>query len=120
MGRKIRGKYDGPKINDYDKFYNDLWKKYVPQPVTVKQDNIYDYYDVLEELGSGAFGVVHRCVEKATGRVFVAKFIHTPYPLDKATVKNEINVMNNLHHPKLLQLHDAFEDKNEMILVLEL
>ncbi|KAK3103159.1 hypothetical protein FSP39_016894 [Pinctada imbricata] len=72
-----------------------------------------------EELGSGAFGVVHRCVEKATGRVFVAKFINTPYPLDKATVKNEINVMNNLHHPKLLQLHDAFEDRNEMILVLE-
>lgn len=69
---------------------------------------------------SGAFGVVHRCVEKATGRVFVAKFINTPYPLDKATVKNEINIMNQLHHPKLLQLKDAFEDRHEMILVLEL
>ncbi|XP_021346443.1 twitchin-like isoform X8 [Mizuhopecten yessoensis] len=117
FGRKIRGK--GPKISDYDKFYEDLWKKYVPQPVTVKQDNIYDYYDILEELGSGAFGVVHRCVEKKTGRVFVAKFINTPYPLDKATVRNEINVMNQTHHPKLLTLHDAFEDKYEMILVLE-
>nr|XP_034332878.1 twitchin isoform X27 [Crassostrea gigas] len=118
-GRKVRGTYDGPKINDYDKFYEDLWKKYVPQPVQVRTDNIYDYYDILEELGSGAFGVVHRCVEKATGRVFVAKFINTPYPLDKATVKNEINIMNQLHHPKLLQLKDAFEDRHEMILVLE-
>ncbi|XP_069132543.1 twitchin-like isoform X11 [Argopecten irradians] len=117
FGRKIRGK--GPKIADYDRFYEDLWKKYVPQPVTVKQDNIYDYYDILEELGSGAFGVVHRCVEKKTGRVFVAKFINTPYPLDKATVRNEINIMNQTHHPKLLTLHDAFEDKYEMILVLE-
>ena len=69
---------------------------------------------------SGAFGVVHRCVEKATGRVFVAKFINAPYPLDKHTVKNEISVMNNLHHPKLLNLKDAFEDKHEMVLILEL
>lgn len=64
--------------------------------------------------------MVHRCKEKATGRIFVAKFINTPYPLDKATVKNEINIMNNLHHPKLLTLHDAFDDKNEMVLILEL
>jgi len=69
---------------------------------------------------SGAFGVVHRCVEKNTGRVFVAKFINTPYNMDKHTVKNEINVMNHLHHPKLLNLKDAFEDKSEMVLILEL
>ncbi|XP_052800015.1 twitchin-like isoform X4 [Mya arenaria] len=119
FGRRQRGKYDGPKIADYDKLYYDLWKKYVPQPVEVKQESVYDYYDILEELGSGAFGVVHRCVEKSTGRVFVAKFINTPYPLDKYTVKNEINMMNNLHHPKLLNLKDAFEDKTEMVLILE-
>ncbi|GFR58132.1 myosin light chain kinase [Elysia marginata] len=97
----------------------DIWKKYHPQPVEVKQGNVYDYYDILEELGSGAFGVVHRCIEKATGRVFVAKFINTPYPLDKYTVKNEISIMNQLHHPKLINLHDAFEDKYEMVLILE-
>uniref|UniRef100_A0A0B7BN15 Uncharacterized protein n=1 Tax=Arion vulgaris TaxID=1028688 RepID=A0A0B7BN15_9EUPU len=119
FGRRIRGKYDGPQINDYDKFYEDIWKKYVPQPVEVKQGSVYDYYDILEELGSGAFGVVHRCIEKATGRVFVAKFINTPYPLDKYTVKNEISIMNQLHHPKLINLHDAFEDKYEMVLILE-
>ncbi|CAG5133824.1 unnamed protein product, partial [Candidula unifasciata] len=118
-GRRIRGKYDGPKILDYDKFYEDIWKKYVPQPVEVKQGSVYDYYDILEELGSGAFGVVHRCIEKATGRVFVAKFINTPYPLDKHTVKNEISIMNQLHHPKLINLHNAFEDKYEMVLILE-
>ncbi|XP_055900297.1 twitchin-like isoform X6 [Biomphalaria glabrata] len=119
FGRRVRGKYDGPKINDYDKFYEDIWKKYVPQPVEIKQGSVYDYYDILEELGSGAFGVVHRCIEKATGRVFVAKFINTPYPLDKYTVKNEISIMNQLHHPKLINLHDAFEDKYEMVLILE-
>ncbi|XP_076471204.1 twitchin-like [Babylonia areolata] len=119
QGRKVRGKYDGPKINDYDKFFENLWKKYVPQPVEIQTGSVYDYYDILEELGSGAFGVVHRCVEKKTGRVFVAKFINTPFPLDKHTVKNEVSIMNHLHHPKLINLHDAFEDKHEMVLILE-
>ncbi|XP_071120619.1 twitchin-like isoform X18 [Mytilus edulis] len=117
FGRKVRG--TGPKVDNYDKYYHDLWKKYVPQPVSVRDANVSDYYEILEELGSGAFGVVHRCVEKATGRVFVAKFINTPYPLDKFAVKNEINVMNQCHHPKLLQLKDAFEDKYEMCLIFE-
>ncbi|CAH1785273.1 unnamed protein product [Owenia fusiformis] len=118
-GRRIRGKYDGPKIDNYDKLYYDLWKKYKPQPVTIKQGSVYDYYDIYEELGTGAFGAVHRCVEKSTGNTFVAKFINTPYPLDKNTVRNEINIMNQLHHPKLLNLHDAFDDKYEMVLILE-
>ena len=68
---------------------------------------------------SGAFGVVHRCKERATGRIFVAKFINTPSAQDRMTVRNEINVMNQLHHPKLIYMKDAFEDKNEMVLILE-
>jgi serine/threonine protein kinase len=119
LGRRIRGKYDGPKIDNYDKFHYDMWKGPKPQPVDIKTGSVYDYYDVYEELGSGAFGVVHRCVEKATGHNFVAKFVNTPLPVDKMTVRNEINVMNQLHHPKLLNLHDAFEDKHEMVLVME-
>ena len=68
---------------------------------------------------SGAFGVVHRAVEKSSGRTFVAKFVNTPQYNDKNVIRNEVNVMNQLHHPKLLNLHDAFEDKHEMVLILE-
>jgi serine/threonine protein kinase len=63
--------------------------------------------------------VVHRCVEKSTGETFVAKFINTPDPIDKQVVRNEVQVMNQLHHPRLLNLHDAFEDSHEMVMVLE-
>lgn len=58
-------------------------------------------------------------MEKDTGKTFVAKFLNTPNTADKNVVRNEINVMNQLHHPKLLNLHDAFEDTHEMALVLE-
>ena len=30
---------------------DDIWKKFVPQPVEIKQGSVYDYYDILEELG---------------------------------------------------------------------
>ena len=75
---------------------------------------------VICSLFSGAFGVVHRCVEKATGKVFVAKFIDTPTAADKQAVRNEVGVMTQLHHQKLITLHDAFEDRKEMCLIMEL
>lgn len=69
---------------------------------------------------SGAFGVVHRCVERSTGNVFAAKFVNTPHPVDKETVRKEINLMGQMRHPKLVHLHDAFEDDDEMVMIYEL
>lgn len=68
----------------------------------------------------GAFGVVHRCVERATGNTFAAKFVNTPHDADKATVRKEIGTMSALRHPKLINLHDAFDDGQEMVMVYEL
>ena len=34
-------------------------------------------------------------------------------------VKNEITVMNQLDHVNLIQLYDAFESQNDIILVME-
>ncbi|CAF3308218.1 unnamed protein product [Rotaria sp. Silwood2] len=98
----------------------DIWDKgRQPQRATLKHGSIYDYYDILEEIGRGAFGVVHRCIEKATGKTYAAKFIPTLTPADKATVRSEIEVMSELNHPKLLHLHDAFEEDVEMAMVTE-
>ncbi|KAF8563036.1 hypothetical protein P879_12005, partial [Paragonimus westermani] len=68
----------------------------------------------------GAFGVVHRCREKATGNFYACKFVNAPTPQDKQTVHNEIEVMKDLNHPKLIRLHEAFEDKDEIAMVMEL
>jgi serine/threonine protein kinase len=40
--------------------------------------------------------------------------------MDKETVRREIETMSNLRHPKLIHLHDAFEDDNEMVMIHEL
>ncbi len=98
----------------------DPWSKGQPLPADYKLGSVYDYYDIFEELGSGAFGVVHRAVEKKTGRSFAAKFIPTPSSAEKATVKKECDTMNQLIHPRLLNLHDIFDEGDEMVLITEL
>ena len=71
------------------------------------------------EIGTGAFGAVHRCVEKSTGRTFAAKFIATPSAAEKSTVRRECDTMNRLIHRRLLNLHDVFDEGDEMCLVTE-
>jgi len=118
QGKRIRGKSEG-KIRNYDQYVIDVFDKFIPQPVDIKTSSVYDKYDILEEIGTGAFGVVHRCRERKSGHIFAAKFIPTNHPLEKSLIKKEIDVMNHLHHPKLVHLHDAFEDDDEMVLIYE-
>ncbi|CAG2114682.1 unnamed protein product, partial [Medioppia subpectinata] len=117
MGRKIRGKPEG-KVTNYDQFVSED-ERLIGQAVDIKTSSVYDLYDILEEIGTGAFGVVHRCREKKSGRIFAAKFIPVSHPLEKSIIRKEIDIMNHLHHIKLIRLHDAFEDDDEMCLIYE-
>ena len=67
----------------------------------------------------GKFGCVYKCTDKLTGRQYAAKFIKAARVSQKTDVKQEISVMNELHHPKLLLLWDAYESRKEIILVTE-
>ncbi|CAK5030398.1 unnamed protein product [Meloidogyne enterolobii] len=94
---------------------------YTPKVNIKKEQSIYDDYEILEEIGTGAFGVVHRCLEKKTGNIFAAKFI----PIlggdkQKEIVREEIGIMSELKHPSLISLHDAFEIDQEIIMIYEL
>ncbi|XP_036866869.2 myosin light chain kinase family member 4 isoform X1 [Manis javanica] len=89
--------------------------------VTAKQAAVNSFYTVSRTgiLGGGRFGQVHKCEEKATGLKLAAKIIKTRSKKDKDEVKNEINIMNQLDHVNLIQLYDAFESKNDVVLVME-
>ena len=66
----------------------------------------------------GRFGNVYKCIEKVNSRPFAAKFIKSRAS-EREETKIEIAIMNQLHHPKLLQLWDAFESKRDMVLITE-
>lgn len=76
-------------------------------------------YDVREELGKGRYGIVKKIVERATSACFAAKFVRTIKAKDREQVREEINIMNALRHPKLLLLAAAYESPRETVLVME-
>lgn len=63
---------------------------------------------------------MHRCVERSTGNTFAVKFVDTNQSMDKEMVKQEIRTMSELRHPKLINLHAAFESYNEIAMIYEL
>lgn len=76
-------------------------------------------YTVQEELGKGRYGVVHLVVEQKTGSRLAAKFVRCRTSKDRQKVHHEIDIMNSLRHPKLLQLQAAFENPRDMVMVME-
>lgn len=94
--------------------------EFEPRLVTVEPGQEFKgRFDVLEELGKGRFGVVHKVVDKITAQKLAAKFIRCRTAKDRDKVQDEIDIMNLLRHPKLLQLAAAFENHKEMIMVME-
>ncbi|KAM6458353.1 LOW QUALITY PROTEIN: myosin light chain kinase family member 4 [Liasis olivaceus] len=89
--------------------------------VSAKRAGINSFYHIFkrEVLGGGRFGQVHKCEEKGTGLKLAAKIIKARNVKEKDEVKNEINVMNQLTHVNLIQLYDAFESKNDIVLIME-
>ncbi|CAI5451947.1 unnamed protein product [Caenorhabditis angaria] len=76
-------------------------------------------YIIHEELGKGAYGTVYRATERATGKTWAAKMVQVRPGVKKENVIHEIAIMNQLHHDKLLNLHEAFDMGNEMVLIEE-
>ncbi|KAF6201384.1 hypothetical protein GE061_005832 [Apolygus lucorum] len=77
-------------------------------------------FERLEELGKGRYGVVHRIWDKTNEKEYAAKAVRCIKQQDKDKVAQELDIMNSLRHPKLLQLVAAYENPRDVTLVLEL
>lgn len=92
--------------------------RYVKTKVNVSPEGEYDI--LSEELGRGTFGTVYLCKERATGMEFAAKFVTCERKEDRRNMEREIDIMSGLHHSRIIQLYDAFDDGKTMCIVLEL
>ncbi|XP_025153244.1 obscurin isoform X6 [Harpegnathos saltator] len=102
--------------NEHEYGYRTYGKK---MDVQSREKPFGDYYDLGDELGRGTQGVTYHAVERNTGRNYASKVMHGRGDL-KPFMYNEMEAMNNLHHRKLLRLHDAFETNDSVTLVTEL
>ncbi|GAB1600033.1 myosin light chain kinase, smooth muscle-like [Argonauta hians] len=90
--------------------------------ITIKTDlwvtDNYEISDVL--LGRGKFGEVKVCTERDSGREFAAKFVSIRGMQSRKEIRNEVDIMKSLRHPRLLQMYDAYERRDKFCLILEL
>ncbi|XP_075215545.1 obscurin isoform X4 [Lycorma delicatula] len=87
--------------------------------VKARTKPIHDKYDLGDELGRGTQGITYHAVERSTGRNYAAKVMHGKGSL-RALMRNELDIMNQLNHRKLIRLQDAYEDPTRFTLVMEL
>ncbi|XP_030076800.1 myosin light chain kinase, smooth muscle isoform X1 [Microcaecilia unicolor] len=82
-------------------------------------EDVSDLYTKLEKLGVGKFGQVYKLEEKATGNIRAGKFYKTRTAKERESARMEVELMNRLHHPKLVQCVVAYQSRTEMVMVLE-
>ncbi|XP_056137590.1 death-associated protein kinase 2 isoform X1 [Lampris incognitus] len=91
-----------------------------------KQQKVEDFYEIGEALGSGQFAIVKRCTEKSTGLEFAAKFIKKRQSrasrrgVRREEIEREVDILQQIQHPNIVTLHDVYENRTDVVLILEL
>mmetsp|Transcript_54394 Transcript_54394/g.126956 ORF Transcript_54394/g.126956 Transcript_54394/m.126956 type:complete len:510 (-) Transcript_54394:148-1677(-) len=89
--------------------------------ITDNQGRIEDYYDLdHHRLGQGAFAYVVKATAKRSRAVRAVKVLAKAHVKDFPKFKQEIDLMKGMDHPNILHLFEAFEDKRNIYLVMEL
>ena len=77
-------------------------------------------YKLLEVLGKGTYGVVRKIQNKETGQVFALKTILKSKVPDLSLLEKEVDLLQQIHHPHIVQLFEVYEEPNQLHLVTEL
>ena len=86
--------------------------------VRMKEDNIFDEYELKEKLGEGAYGSVYKVQQKFTNYLRAVKAIKKKH-VDSTEFYNEIEVLKALDHPNIIKLFDCYQDKSYYYMVEE-
>lgn len=90
--------------------------------------NFSKNYEVQHVLGTGASGVVRKCIERSTEKQFAVKIIDLvgvenesdKTCLEESTLR-EISILKQMErHPNIVELHDTFVGTTHILLVFEL
>ena len=92
-------------------------------------DNIEDKYQLGEELGKGAFGLVRKCILKGPNEIVAMKIVdkNSFYGGDREKTKHIINAilselkhLQTLNHINIMQAKEILEDEDNFYIVTEL
>jgi serine/threonine protein kinase len=91
-------------------------------PLSLKHsENIHFDYTFGDKLGEGSFGIVFGVIQNSSGHPFALKQIERAKlaPEDDASVKSEVHILSNLHHPNIVALLDFYIDPEHYYMVME-
>ena len=78
--------------------------------------DISSSYEIISELGRGAFSTVYKIRHLQTNQDFCLKIINLKKTQDKY---NEINLLQKLSHPNLVEFISSFTDDNGIYIIME-
>ena len=80
-------------------------------------------YELQDEIGSGAYGVIHRSVQPIIGREVAVKIIRRRYANDPDFIRRfeaEAQTIARLEHPHIVPIYDFWRDPDGAYLVMRL
>ncbi|XP_034561361.1 death-associated protein kinase 2 [Notolabrus celidotus] len=91
-----------------------------------KPENVEDFYEMGEVLGSGHFGQVRQVRERSSGTLWAGKFLKirknacSLLGMERSSVEREVEILQAIQHPNIVTVRDVFESRAEVVLILEL
>lgn len=83
----------------------------------------FDHFQILRAIGKGAFGKVCIVQKKDTKDMYAMKYMNKSACIKKDAVRNvlrELEILKSLEHPFLVNLWFAFQDEEDMFMVVDL
>ena len=83
--------------------------------------SFFEYYEMLDDIGEGKFGVVKLGLHKKTKEKVAIKIIkkENMNSTDIELVKGEIDIMKLCRHPNIVRLWDHFENADYIFIIME-
>ncbi|KXJ16156.1 Serine/threonine-protein kinase 32B [Exaiptasia diaphana] len=83
----------------------------------------FDHFQILRAIGKGAFGKVCIVQKKDTKAMYAMKYMNKYACLKKDAVRNvlrELEILQKIEHPFIVNLWFAFQDEEDMFMVVDL
>ncbi|XP_043077184.1 serine/threonine-protein kinase 32B-like [Puntigrus tetrazona] len=83
----------------------------------------FDHFQILRAIGKGSFGKVCIVQKKDTKKMYAMKYMNKLKCVERNEVRNvfkELQIMQNLEHPFLVNFWYSFQDEEDMFMVVDL
>jgi len=80
-------------------------------------------FEICKKLGQGTYGKVQLGINKETGQRVAIKTIKKSKietEADLIRIRREIQIMSSVQHPNIIHIYEVFENKEKMVLVMEI